>query len=99
MHPDWARSIRDQCQAAEVAFFFKQWGEWRPDWKDAKFGDRAIALGIDGRQHTHGPMAASDALMHRLGKKAAGRELDGVVWDQFPNGAGMTCQSSQEAPE
>ena len=28
MHPDWARSIRDQCQAAGVPFFFKQWGEW-----------------------------------------------------------------------
>lgn len=31
MHPDWARSLRDQCQAAGVAFFFKQWGEWGPD--------------------------------------------------------------------
>jgi len=30
MHPDWARSIRDQCQAAGVPFFFKQWGEWWP---------------------------------------------------------------------
>ena len=30
MHPDWARSLRDQCQAAGVPFFFKQWGEWRP---------------------------------------------------------------------
>lgn len=30
MHPDWARSLRDQCQAAGVAFFFKQWGEWGP---------------------------------------------------------------------
>ena len=28
MHPDWARSLRDQCQAAGVPFFFKQWGEW-----------------------------------------------------------------------
>jgi protein gp37 len=28
MHPDWARSLRDQCQDAGVAFFFKQWGEW-----------------------------------------------------------------------
>lgn len=28
MHPDWARSLRDQCQAAGVLFFFKQWGEW-----------------------------------------------------------------------
>jgi len=26
MHPDWARSVRDQCQAAGVPFFFKQWG-------------------------------------------------------------------------
>ena len=28
MHPDWARSVRDQCQAAGVPFFFKQWGEY-----------------------------------------------------------------------
>jgi protein gp37 len=31
MHPAWARSLRDQCAAAGVAFFFKQWGEWGPD--------------------------------------------------------------------
>ena len=30
MHPDWARSLRDQCVAAGVPFFFKQWGEWAP---------------------------------------------------------------------
>ncbi len=30
MHPDWARSLRDQCQAADVPFFLKQWGEWGP---------------------------------------------------------------------
>ena len=30
MHPDWARSLRDQCVAAGVPYFFKQWGEWRP---------------------------------------------------------------------
>lgn len=29
-HPDWFRSLRDQCDAAGVPFFFKQWGEWRP---------------------------------------------------------------------
>lgn len=32
MHPDWVRSIRDQCQAAETPFFFKQWGEWGTGW-------------------------------------------------------------------
>lgn len=30
MHPDWVRSLRDQCVAAGVPFFFKQWGEWTP---------------------------------------------------------------------
>lgn len=30
MHPDWARSLRDQCVKANVPFFFKQWGEWKP---------------------------------------------------------------------
>jgi protein gp37 len=28
--PGWPRSLRDQCAAAGVAFFFKQWGEWHP---------------------------------------------------------------------
>ena len=30
LHPDWARSVRDQCKDAGVPFFFKQWGEWQP---------------------------------------------------------------------
>jgi protein gp37 len=30
MHPNWARSLRDQCVAADVPFLFKQWGEWAP---------------------------------------------------------------------
>lgn len=31
MHPNWARSLRDQCAGAGVPFFFKQWGEWAPN--------------------------------------------------------------------
>lgn len=30
MHPDWPRGIRDQCQAAGIPFFFKQWGAYKP---------------------------------------------------------------------
>lgn len=30
MHPDWVRSVRNQCKAAGTPFFFKQWGEWLP---------------------------------------------------------------------
>ena len=29
-HPDWFRSLRDQCMKAEVGFHFKQWGDWFP---------------------------------------------------------------------
>jgi protein gp37 len=56
MHPDWVRMIRDQCAAAEVPFFFKQWGEW----------------GDDG------------GYMVRVGKKMAGRILDGKEHNEFP---------------
>lgn len=29
-HPDWIRSLRDQCEEAGTPFLFKQWGEWKP---------------------------------------------------------------------
>lgn len=38
MHPDWARSLRDQCAEADVPFFFKQWGNWHPVF-DREFDD------------------------------------------------------------
>lgn len=47
MHPDWARDIRDQCQAAGVPFFFKQWGAWRPD--STKTYKRRAGRLLDGR--------------------------------------------------
>lgn len=31
MQPQWARAVRDQCEDAGVAFFFKQWGRWGSD--------------------------------------------------------------------
>jgi protein gp37 len=77
MHPDWARSIRDECRFAEVPFFFKQWGEWRPlAGNECAFaGDEFYPGRFDG------PMA------RRVGKKAAGHELDGQVWQQYPASA------------
>ncbi len=32
MHPAWVRSLRDQCQAEGVPFFFKSWGDWEPQY-------------------------------------------------------------------
>jgi protein gp37 len=79
MHPDWARSLHDQCQAAGVAFFFKQWGAWRP----AEAGDaahRRAPVAFDGPADAD----VGGAAMARMGKGKAGRELDGQLWDEFP---------------
>ena len=82
MQPDWARSLRDQCQDADVAFFFKQWGEWAP----AGLGigtfdppERLIGDVLDNMGHRQ--------IMRRVGKHRAGRQLDGHTWDQYPAAA------------
>lgn len=82
MNPDWVRSIRDQCQATGVPFFFKQWGEWLSEsqlqWASGKVygrtnaNARIIDLGI-GKEE-----------VYRVGKKNAGRILDGRTWDEMP---------------
>ncbi|MBC2594900.1 phage Gp37/Gp68 family protein [Ruficoccus amylovorans] len=78
MHQDWARSLRDQCAAASVPFLFKQWGEWRP--ADDRDSDRPHWVGIpDGSEEDF-----SDSPMVRVGKKAAGRLLDAVEHNEFP---------------
>ncbi len=67
MDPVWARSLRDQCQAAGTAFFMKQWGEWHPD-----------ALRYTDTQGRSPPPSM------RIGKRAAGRLLDGIEHSEFP---------------
>jgi protein gp37 len=47
---DWVREIRNQCKAARVAFFFKQWGGLRP-----KSGGREL----DGREWSQFPDAST----------------------------------------
>jgi protein gp37 len=80
MHPDWPRSLREQCQAAEVPFFFKQWGEWA----EVRETDQDIVerFSKDVISYPNGD------LFFRVGKKAAGRELDGRTWDEYPGGEG-----------
>lgn len=74
MHPDWARSLRDQCVAAGVPFFFKQWGAWVPGGPGTGLWNLATGEQI------------LDVPMRHVGKKAAGRELDGRTWEEFPDG-------------
>jgi protein gp37 len=91
MHADWARDLRDQCVAAGVSFFFKQWGEWAPgecvhrvtgpieaaDW----FNDHWTHFKVYLQDPCHRDVEP-DA--YRVGKKEAGRLLDGNEWSQLP---------------
>lgn len=102
MHPEWARDIRDQCQAADVPFFFKSWGEWatnaafseqhpcppvkaKPMWmrEDGMVSEQPLSLS-DAEQ------AEGEIVKHnwircaKVGKKVAGRILDGRTWEEFP---------------
>ncbi len=112
MHPDWARSLRDQCVADGVPFFFKQWGEWLPFeetgqppfYRDCGSGVEYDSHGMNFLENGFEPgsflgakwmdpheaimfnreYGADDASYLRIGKKAAGRELDGRTWDEMP---------------
>lgn len=102
MHPDWLRSLRYQCQDAGVPFLFKQWGEWAPadPIPGARFGDE---LRLGKVQHLHAPgnpegfFRRGDAYVRNMGKKAAGRVLDGCTWDEFPDVISSPGSGAQEA--
>lgn len=82
MHPDWARSLRDQCEEAGVPFFFKQWGEWAPVDDATPDGVPVADLMPDGTRVVHAnPITA---MLARVGKKRAGRLLDGVEHNGMP---------------
>lgn len=84
MHPDWARSLRDQCQAAGVPFFFKQWGEWLPIDLEGQRGHP-----IDDNSHCRitvtGHKDAGGWPMSRVGKARAERALPDGEWNKFPS--------------
>lgn len=80
MHPDWVRYIRDQCRDCGKPFFFKSWGDWGPQpTRDVP----VIGCSDSGRFH-YGPNPSMGLAMYRVGKKAAGRVLDGRVWNEMP---------------
>jgi protein gp37 len=109
MHPEWVRSIRDQCKTAGVPFLFKQWGEyytssfqlgtnephfrmfashqhwvnkaqtWVRGGKCISIDERGCKIGKDFQE-----CAYPVAIMDRVGNKAAGRMLDGKIYNEFP---------------
>ena len=93
MHPEWARSLRDQCVAAGVPFFFKQWGDLAPlDQLPQEHGIKKNSIGPercrwvheDGRVTGIGCGEQPGNLAVHVGKRAAGRLLDGREWSEFP---------------
>ncbi len=70
-HPDWFRSLRDQCLATGTPFLFKQWGEWVS----------VSEVEGDGDHFTFD----DGATVRRVGKKRAGRTLIGQEWNGFPD--------------
>ena len=85
MHPQWARQIRDQCSAAGVPFSFKQWGEWSAT-PPERGSRRQLVVQLDGvAGGAPEPVEPVEAVvMHRLGKRLAGRRLDGFEHDEYP---------------
>jgi len=73
-HPDWFRSLRNQCGVAHVPFFFKQWGEYYAGGERASF----VSERAEVKQFLDGMIAWP------VGKKAAGRVLDGRTHDEYP---------------
>jgi protein gp37 len=73
--PSWFTGIHRQCMEAEVAFHFKQWGDWAP-------GD---GINLETARKKANVATADDGTrMIRVGKKAAGRVLKGSEWDELP---------------
>lgn len=75
-HPAWIRALRDQCIDHGTAFLFKQWGEWLPELGSGRHG----SCPDPSRHHSFGDGWGA----YRVGKKTAGRALDGRTWDEFP---------------
>lgn len=83
MHPDWARNIRDQCKAAKVSFFFKQWGEYLPECQIENVLPDLLTVNAMVKFQSPYNLDKMNSY-YKVGKKKAGRLLDGQLHDEFP---------------
>ena len=107
MHPDWARSIRDQCTGVGVPFFFKQWGNWvvaydrdvdDPDWRRCPQPEAGTGryLNLAGGCGFHGERVV---YLRHVAKRRAGRLLDGREWNEMPDAAASTRRMHSGHPK
>lgn len=96
MHPDWPRGLLAQCKlpGVDMPYFFKQWGEWMPIATPRKGWCGPMEL-----IHVNGARRKADWSditeskgpewgVVKVGKKLAGRTLDGRTWDEMPGAHG-----------
>lgn len=76
MNPGWVQMLKDECDRAEIPFFFKQWGEWAP---------ADVFQITEASTFKHKPVSMEGIMMYRVGKAMAGRLLHGKEWSQFPH--------------
>ena len=103
MHPSWPQAVRDQCAAAGVAYFFKQWGAWAPASQVAAPHEITHAMTAKGTvaEFTREALIAGDREtlhwegLRCIGKKAAGRLLDGREHNDLPGAPQATAKTSQ----
>lgn len=95
-HPEWHRATRDFCATNGIAYLFKQYGNWMPisqmgngdgpgcsDDPALKRAERMV-LQLDGSDQGKFAFQPGAMTMLNVGKKAAGRLLDGVEHNGFP---------------
>lgn len=93
-HPDWHRASRDFCAAHNIPYLFKQWGDWVPVGQALAADDAIwnatkhpyVVFDDDGtakKPPCNWPDGTQAGLV-RIGKKKAGRLLDGIEHNGMP---------------
>jgi len=76
MNPVWIGNIKEQCEKYNVLFYFKQWGSWRPTENGSFQSRKHIFLQDNDGKDT--------IKMLKIGKKKAGRDFQGNIWNEIP---------------
>jgi protein gp37 len=97
MHPSWALSLRDQCIEADIAFHFKQWGEWTSERPltlpimVTEQGTRLYRIGRDLTRTTYKTCTLLGNTLYRVGRRMTGRILDNQYWNARPGADRGPC--------
>ena len=84
-HPDWFRKVKDDCVAAGIPFYFKQWGEWVPVLQISNDFKPITKKDVLKRAHIwYDKNGHREDVSFKVGKKTAGRVLDGRTWNEMP---------------